>query len=123
MIVGVILCVRNGRRSCRHSSSGDTLQGLPAVHRIVLGFSHGSPLGGVTTIEGRFTVRRLPQPRPSRRFTTCERCLARPLLVGAVHGLAGSGALTRLLLATWPSTASRVAYIALFGLSMAAMCH
>jgi hypothetical protein len=51
--------------------------------------------------------------------------LARPLLVGAIHGLAGSGALTALVLATLPSTASRLAYIALFGvgstLSMAAM--
>ena len=51
--------------------------------------------------------------------------LARPLLVGAIHGLAGSGALTALVLATLPSTATRLAYVALFGvgstLSMAAM--
>ena len=40
----------------------------------------------------------------------------RPLLVGAVHGLAGSGALTALVLTTLPSTAARLAYIALFGL-------
>jgi hypothetical protein len=40
----------------------------------------------------------------------------RPLLVGAVHGLAGSGALTALVLATLPSTAARLAYMALFGL-------
>jgi hypothetical protein len=40
----------------------------------------------------------------------------RPLLIGAVHGLAGSGALTALVLATLPSTAARLAYIALFGL-------
>src|SRR5438132_2338894 len=39
----------------------------------------------------------------------------RPLLVGAVHGLAGSGALTALVLATLTSTAARIAYIALFG--------
>jgi hypothetical protein len=49
----------------------------------------------------------------------------RPLLVGAVHGLAGSGALTALVLATLPTTASRLAYVALFGvgstLSMAAL--
>ena len=49
----------------------------------------------------------------------------RPLLVGAVHGLAGSGALTALVLATLPSTAARLAYLALFGLgstvSMAAL--
>ena len=40
----------------------------------------------------------------------------RPLLVGAVHGLAGSGALTALVLATLPSTLARLTYMALFGL-------
>jgi hypothetical protein len=40
----------------------------------------------------------------------------RPLLVGAVHGLAGSGALTALVLTTLPSTAARLTYMALFGL-------
>ena len=41
--------------------------------------------------------------------------LARPLLVGAVHGLAGSGALTALVVATLPSTMTRLSYLALFG--------
>jgi high-affinity nickel-transport protein len=40
----------------------------------------------------------------------------RPLLVGAVHGLAGSGALTALVLTTLPTTTARVLYISLFGL-------
>jgi High-affinity nickel-transport protein len=40
----------------------------------------------------------------------------RPLLVGAVHGLAGSGALAALVLTTLPSTASRLAYMIVFGL-------
>ncbi|MGE5244033.1 MAG: hypothetical protein ACM3SQ_07380 [Betaproteobacteria bacterium] len=40
----------------------------------------------------------------------------RPLLVGIVHGLAGSGALTALVLATLPTTLTRVAYMTLFGL-------
>ena len=39
----------------------------------------------------------------------------RPLLVGAMHGLAGSGALTALVVATLPSTAARLAYMVLFG--------
>jgi hypothetical protein len=39
----------------------------------------------------------------------------RPLLVGAVHGLAGSGALTALVLATLSSTTARITYMALFG--------
>ena len=40
----------------------------------------------------------------------------RPLLVGAMHGLAGSGALTALVLTTLPTTAARITYILLFGL-------
>jgi hypothetical protein len=49
----------------------------------------------------------------------------RPLLVGAIHGLAGSGALTALVLTTLPSTAARLSYMTVFGLGstlgMAAM--
>ena len=49
----------------------------------------------------------------------------RPLLVGALHGLAGSGALTALVLTTLPSTAARLTYMTLFGvgstLGMAAL--
>ena len=49
----------------------------------------------------------------------------RPLLIGAVHGLAGSGALTALVVATLPSTAARLTYMAVFGvgstLGMAAL--
>jgi len=39
----------------------------------------------------------------------------RPLLIGALHGLAGSGALTALVLAELPSATERLSYIALFG--------
>ena len=39
----------------------------------------------------------------------------RPLVVGAVHGLAGSGALTALVATTLPSTATRLGYLVLFG--------
>jgi nitrile hydratase accessory protein len=49
----------------------------------------------------------------------------RPLLVGAVHGLAGSGALTALVMATIPSMGARLMYLATFGvgstLGMAAL--
>ena len=49
----------------------------------------------------------------------------RPLLVGAVHGLAGSGALTALVMATIPSMGARLVYLVLFGvgstLGMAAL--
>lgn len=50
------------------------------------------------------------------RFIDVDRwMLARPLLVGAIHGLAGSGTLTALVIATLPSTGTRLAYLALFG--------
>lgn len=42
--------------------------------------------------------------------------LWRPLAIGLVHGLAGSGALTALVLAELPSNALRVGYITLFGI-------
>jgi ABC-type nickel/cobalt efflux system permease component RcnA len=49
----------------------------------------------------------------------------RPLLVGIVHGLAGSGALTALALAEMPSASLRVLYMTMFGagsvLGMAAL--
>lgn len=40
----------------------------------------------------------------------------RPLLIGTVHGLAGSGSLTALALANMPSAVMRLSYIAVFGL-------
>jgi hypothetical protein len=40
----------------------------------------------------------------------------RPLAVGAVHGLAGSGALTALVVTTLPSNAARLTYMIVFGL-------
>jgi len=43
-----------------------------------------------------------------------------PLIVGVVHGLAGSGSLTALVLAGLPSTAARLGYIVLFGLGLVA---
>jgi hypothetical protein len=40
----------------------------------------------------------------------------RPLAVGLVHGLAGSGALTAIVFAKLPTTAQRIGYIAVFGI-------
>lgn len=49
----------------------------------------------------------------------------RPLMIGMVHGLAGSGALTALVMANLPTVSSQIAYIAVFGtgsaLGMAAL--
>ena len=41
--------------------------------------------------------------------------VVRPLLVGMVHGLAGSGALTALVLSTLPTMPSRLAFVVVFG--------
>ena len=52
------------------------------------------------------------RPPPAKGRTLSRR----PLLYGIVHGLAGSGALTALVVTTLPSTAARLTYLALFGL-------
>jgi hypothetical protein len=44
-----------------------------------------------------------------------ETSTKRPLLVGLLHGLAGSGALTAIALASMPSLATGIAFIAAFG--------
>ena len=81
------------------------LSANPALPVSMHGHAHGAT--PVACGEGRWTLMR------------------RPLLVGAVHGLAGSGALTALVMATIPSTAARLTYLALFGvgstLGMAAL--
>ena len=41
--------------------------------------------------------------------------LGRPFLVGAVHGLAGSGALIAVVVTTLPSTMTRLSYLLMFG--------
>ena len=53
--------------------------------------------------------------RSSSPFQVDRWTLARPLLVGAVHGLAGSGALTAIVVTTLPSTVTRLGYLLLFG--------
>jgi len=44
----------------------------------------------------------------------------RPLAIGMVHGLAGSGALTALVLVRMPTVAARIGYIVLFGIGSVA---
>lgn len=55
-------------------------------------------------------------PGASSPFHLDRWTLARPLVVGAVHGLAGSGALAALVVTTLPSTATRLVYLLLFGM-------
>jgi high-affinity nickel-transport protein len=73
---------------------------------------------GVRAIhQGASRVPRGPTHSHSRPkvFRADRWTVARPLLVGAVHGLAGSGALTALVVTTLPSTVTRLAYLMLFG--------
>jgi high-affinity nickel-transport protein len=56
-------------------------------------------------------------PGPGGHIHVAGRSLAlRPLAVGLVHGLAGSGALAALAFSELPTLAARVGYIVLFGL-------
>ena len=64
--------------------------------------SHANRRTSPSTSEGRWTIAR------------------RPLIVGAVHGLAGSGAITALVVATLPSTVTRLGYLLLFGIGSTA---
>lgn len=53
-------------------------------------------------------------PRPhAHTHVTAKRW--RPVVVGLVHGLAGSGALTAVVFARLPGTAARILYMVLFG--------
>jgi hypothetical protein len=56
-------------------------------------------------------------PGPPHHVHVQGRAVAlRPLLVGLVHGLAGSGAMTALVVARMPSATGRLVYIVLFGI-------
>jgi hypothetical protein len=83
---------------------GRVFEGAVAIMLIVLGlraFAVAARAG-----EGRLAA---PASRP--------RALAsRPLAFGIIHGLAGSGALTALVVAELPSVMARLVYIGLFGL-------
>jgi len=97
----VVLGVRALRRAYQQGRAG------PVVTHTHGGGVHAHESGGAHVHLGRWTLAR------------------RPFLVGLVHGLAGSGALTAMVLASLPSTAARLGYIALFGvgsmLGMAAL--
>jgi len=77
--------------------------GLRAIYQ-----AYGGPAGSTHSHANG----RVSEPVHRRRLTLARR----PLVVGAVHGLAGSGALTALVVATLPSTLTRLSYLALFGL-------
>ena len=95
-----------------------------AVLLLLIGFGLRSIYHGARGVPLRPThTHAASSPRSSvlaERWTN-----ARPFLVGAVHGLAGSGALTAMVVTTLPSTIARLGYLFLFGagstLAMAAL--
>ena len=84
----VLLLVGFGIRAMYLGASGRAAQ---RTH------SHLNPRTSASTSDRRWTIAR------------------RPLIVGAVHGLAGSGAITALIVATLPSAVTRLSYLVLFG--------
>lgn len=85
--------------------------GLRAIIRAIkegkAGKVHSHDHGGVRHVH--------PAP-PSHLHLRRWTLATRPLLIGVVHGLAGSGALTALVLTELPTVGARLTYIALFGL-------
>lgn len=85
----VVLLVGFGVRALYQGASG----------RVALRtHSHATPAASSSASRGRWRVAR------------------RPFIVGAVHGLAGSGAITALVVTALPSTLTRISYLALFGI-------
>jgi hypothetical protein len=91
-----IMLVALGLRSIRMAAAQGTAG--PANRHRHRGFVHTHAGARAHVHIGRWTLAR------------------RPLIVGAVHGLAGSGALTALVLATLPTTTARFVYMIVFGL-------
>lgn len=91
-----VMLVALGLRSVRRALS----RGQPATER-------AHRLGGASHTHWAAPGHLPPGPRP---------LAARSLVVGMVHGLAGSGALTALVLAGLPSARSRLGYLLAFGL-------
>ena len=91
-----------------------------AVMLLLVGFGMRAMYLGASGRAGRPTHshanRQTSASSPDGRWTIARR----PLIVGAVHGLAGSGALTALVVATLPSTVSRLGYLLLFGVGSTA---
>ncbi|HEY0882318.1 MAG TPA: hypothetical protein VGD87_12335 [Archangium sp.] len=84
------------------------------LRAVVRSFSEGRAGAEHTHAHGGLTHTHVA---PSEHLHVSRWTLAtRPLLIGLMHGLAGSGALTALVLAELPTAAARLTYIVLFGL-------
>jgi ABC-type nickel/cobalt efflux system permease component RcnA len=93
--VSSMLILLGGRAVVRAARSARLGPAVPHAHGAI-GHAHNGPRDHVHV--GRFVLSR------------------RPLLVGMVHGLAGSGALTALVLAELPGATARLGFMTLFGI-------
>jgi hypothetical protein len=93
--VSSMLIVLGARAVVRAARSGRLGPAVPHAHGTIGHAHHGS---GDHVHVGRFVLSR------------------RPLLIGMIHGLAGSGALTALVFAELPGPAARLSFMALFGI-------
>ncbi len=94
LVVGCVLAAVGGRLPARWSSLFELLVA-----------------GMLLSLGLRAVLRRAHDAASAQRSAT----VGRPLMVGVMHGLAGSGPLTAAALTTLPTTATRLSYIALFG--------
>jgi hypothetical protein len=95
LLVAAMLVALGGRAVARALREGR--EGRPHAHRHA-GVAHVHAAPEAHLHAGRWTL------------------ATRPLLVGLVHGLAGSGAISALVMAELPDAGSRLAFIGLFGL-------
>jgi hypothetical protein len=117
LVVGAVLLLARGELPAGVVAAGEA---LVAVMLIVLGarsvrlaLRGGDGPATAHAHGGRLHV----HGGAPRHLHLGEQTLAvRPLLIGLVHGLAGSGGLTALALAEMPTTAGAIGYIVTFGL-------
>jgi nitrile hydratase accessory protein len=122
LVAGTLLVVF---RADMPAIASDVLAGAVVLLLVVFGF-RAIYLSASQTPAGRpHSHSHVPGAPPAARSVRPWTIAGRPLLVGAVHGLAGSGALTALVMATIPSPGARLIYLLLFGvgstLGMAAL--
>lgn len=117
VVVGGSLALLGAQMPARLGLSFELLVALMVialgVRAVVRAVAEGRAGSEHTHVHGGLTHR---HTAPSEHLHLSRWTLAtRPLLIGLLHGLAGSGALTALVLAELPTAAARLSYIALFG--------
>jgi nitrile hydratase accessory protein len=122
LVAGTLLVVF---RADMPASASDALAGAVVLLLVVFGFRAIYLSAGQTPAGQPHSHSHVHGMTPAAASVRPWTIAGRPLLVGAVHELAGSGALTALVMATIPSVGARLIYLLLFGvgstLGMAAL--